>query len=79
VKELQVAAPVLGVRLLTLNASSESDFADVFTTLAQQRAGGLVTMGDTLFEALIGQLIALPLVMQSPRFMRRAGLWWLAG
>jgi putative tryptophan/tyrosine transport system substrate-binding protein len=59
VKELQVAAPILGVHLLILNASSESDFAEVFATLAQQRAGGLVIIGDPLFEAQRDQLIAL--------------------
>jgi putative tryptophan/tyrosine transport system substrate-binding protein len=59
VKELQVAAPVLGVRLLVLNVSSQSDFAGAFGTLAQQRAGGLLVMGDPFFYAQRDQLIAL--------------------
>jgi putative tryptophan/tyrosine transport system substrate-binding protein len=59
IKELQVAAPVLGVRLLILSASSQSDFAGAFGTLAQQRAGGLLVMGDPFFNAQRDQLIAL--------------------
>jgi putative tryptophan/tyrosine transport system substrate-binding protein len=58
-KLLQVAASVLGVRLLVLNASSQSDFAGVFATIVQQRAGALVVMGDPFFNVQRGQLIAL--------------------
>jgi len=59
IKKLQVAAPVLGVRLLILTASSQSDFAGAFGTLAQQRAGGLLVMGDPFFVAQRDQLLAL--------------------
>jgi putative tryptophan/tyrosine transport system substrate-binding protein len=59
VKELRVAASVLGVRLLILNASSPSDIAGAFGTLAQQRAGGLVVIGDPFFFAQRDQLVAL--------------------
>jgi len=59
VKELQVAAPVLGLRLLILNASNESDFAGAFETIAQQRADGLVEIGDSFFDSQRSQLIAL--------------------
>jgi putative tryptophan/tyrosine transport system substrate-binding protein len=58
-KLLQVAASVLGVRLLILGASSQSDFAGAFATLAQQRAGALVVMGDPFFNVQRDQLIAL--------------------
>jgi putative tryptophan/tyrosine transport system substrate-binding protein len=47
------------VRLLILSASSQSDFAGAFGTLAQQRAGGLLVMGDPFFNAQRDQLIAL--------------------
>jgi putative ABC transport system substrate-binding protein len=77
---LQVAASVLGVRLLLLTASSESEFTSVFATLVQQRAGALVVMGDPLFGTRREQLIALaahhavPAIYQSREDAAAGGL-----
>jgi putative ABC transport system substrate-binding protein len=43
-KELQVAARILGVNLLILNASDPSEFEAAFATLVRERAGGLVVI-----------------------------------
>jgi putative ABC transport system substrate-binding protein len=45
-RELQVAARILGVRLLILNASNPSEFAVAFAILARERVGGLLVGGD---------------------------------
>jgi putative ABC transport system substrate-binding protein len=57
--ELQGAARVLGVRLLVLNASSQSNFQTAIATLVQQRASALLVLGDPLFRVRSEELIAL--------------------
>jgi putative ABC transport system substrate-binding protein len=42
VRDLQEAAPRLGVQVVILTANAESDFPVAFATLAQQRAGALL-------------------------------------
>jgi putative ABC transport system substrate-binding protein len=56
---VQVAARSLGVRLLTLNASDQSEFEAAFATLVHERAGGLVLGSDPLFGNHSDQLAAL--------------------
>jgi putative tryptophan/tyrosine transport system substrate-binding protein len=58
-KELQVAARILGVRLLILNASDQSEFETAFATLVQQRAGVLLVAADGSFFRHLDQLVAL--------------------
>jgi putative ABC transport system substrate-binding protein len=58
-KTLRAAARVLGVNLLVLNASTSTEMEAAFATLVQERAGGLVVSGDTIFIALRGELLAL--------------------
>jgi putative ABC transport system substrate-binding protein len=58
-RELQVAARVLGLRLLALNASSLSDIETAFAILVQQRVGGLLVSTDNLFSNLREQLATL--------------------
>jgi putative tryptophan/tyrosine transport system substrate-binding protein len=58
-KELQVAARILGVRLLILNASDQSEFDAAFATLFRERAGGLVVGSGPLFVNRTDQLVAL--------------------
>jgi ABC-type uncharacterized transport system substrate-binding protein len=56
----QIAAHNLGVRLLVLNASSQSEIDTAFTTLVEQRAGALLVTGEPLFFGTArDQLIAL--------------------
>jgi putative tryptophan/tyrosine transport system substrate-binding protein len=56
----QIAAHNLGVHLLVLNASSQSEIDTAFTTLVEQRAGALLVTGEPLFFGTArDQLIAL--------------------
>jgi putative ABC transport system substrate-binding protein len=56
---LQVAAHILGVRLLILNASDPSEFEAAFATLVSERAGGLLVAGDAMFNINSNQIVAL--------------------
>jgi putative tryptophan/tyrosine transport system substrate-binding protein len=59
IKEIQAAARVLGLRLLVLNASSQSEIEAAFTTLVQQKIGALVVSADSYFVAQPTGLVAL--------------------
>jgi putative ABC transport system substrate-binding protein len=58
-KELQVAARVLGVRLLILNAGSPSEIDAAFATLVLERAGALLVSDDPVLNAQRVQLAVL--------------------
>ena len=59
VRELQAAAPTLGLKLHVLHASTESDFDTVFATVAQVRADALVIGPDQFLTSRIEQLARL--------------------
>ncbi len=77
---LQVAARVLGVRLLILNASSQRDIEAAFATLVRERAGALVISSDALFLTQRDQIVALaaryavPAIQQFREFTAAGGL-----
>jgi putative ABC transport system substrate-binding protein len=48
-KSVQAAANALGLQIVVLNASSETDFGSAFATLVQQRAGALVLSAEASF------------------------------
>jgi putative ABC transport system substrate-binding protein len=58
-KQQTEAANQLGVRLLTLNASSPSDIERAFATLVERQAGALLVGADTLFVGQRDELVAL--------------------
>jgi putative tryptophan/tyrosine transport system substrate-binding protein len=58
-KDAQAAARSLGVQVRLLHASTERDFAMVFQTLAQLRAGALLIGVDGFFTSRIGLLAQL--------------------
>jgi putative tryptophan/tyrosine transport system substrate-binding protein len=59
-RQAQAAAHTLGLQTIhLLQASTEADLDGVFSTLIQQRAGGLVITADTLFSAKSAELAAL--------------------
>jgi putative ABC transport system substrate-binding protein len=78
-RDLQVAARVLSVRLHILHASSERDFDSVFAS-SVQRAGGLVIGTDALFNSRSEQLAtlalryAVPTISQDREFVAAGGL-----
>jgi putative ABC transport system substrate-binding protein len=59
VKEAEMAARVVGVQLLILNATSPGEIDVAFATLAQPRIGALLVDSDTLFFVQRDQLVAL--------------------
>jgi putative tryptophan/tyrosine transport system substrate-binding protein len=93
--KLQEAARVLGVRLLILNASIQSDIEAAFVTLVQERAGALLIGTDSFFTSHRDQIIALaarnavPTIEEFREFTAAGGLmaygtsildaWRLAG
>jgi putative tryptophan/tyrosine transport system substrate-binding protein len=58
-KDLQSAAHVLGVRVLTLNGGTESDVAGAFATLVEQQVSALLISADTFFAAVRQQIVSL--------------------
>jgi putative ABC transport system substrate-binding protein len=57
--ELQSAAPLLGLRLLLLNASSPREIDEAFATLIAQRAGALLLGTDPFFISARDQVVTL--------------------
>jgi putative ABC transport system substrate-binding protein len=58
-RDVQEAAPRLGVQLVVLRANVESDFAPVFATLVQQRTEALLVCSSPFFHSWREQLVAL--------------------
>jgi putative ABC transport system substrate-binding protein len=79
-RELQAAARVLGVRLITFTASTPSEFEPIFVALELRGAGGLVVGGDPLFSTHSDQIVALatrhsvPAIYDRRKFAAAGGL-----
>jgi len=58
-REAQAAALALGVNLLVLNASSQSEIEAAFTTLVNKRAGALLTNSESYFMTQRDQFATL--------------------
>ena len=58
-RETQAAAQAIGLNLIILNASTESEIDAAFATLVQQRNGALVVTGDPFFVSRRDKLVAL--------------------
>jgi putative ABC transport system substrate-binding protein len=58
-KDVQEPARILGVGLLVLDASDESELEGAFATLVQRQAGALMTSADPLFFNQRDDLVAL--------------------
>jgi putative ABC transport system substrate-binding protein len=59
IRDLQAAVVALGLKLLLLNASTESDIEAAFTSFAQQRVDGVIVGSDPFFLSRRDQLVAL--------------------
>ena len=59
IKDAQEAASQIGVRLLLLNAPTESEFEPAFATFAQEGARALMVGADPFFNSRRAQLVAL--------------------
>jgi putative ABC transport system substrate-binding protein len=79
-KEVQSAAPALGLKLLLLNAGSEREIDAAFTTLAQQRPGALLVAASALFNSRRDQIVelaarqAIPAMYEHQEFAMAGGL-----
>jgi putative ABC transport system substrate-binding protein len=58
-KELQAAAPILGLHLLSLDASSPTDIEAAFAMLIERRAGAFLLGTDPFFITARDQIVAL--------------------
>jgi putative ABC transport system substrate-binding protein len=68
----QAAARALGVRLLTVNASTGGEIDAAFESLIQQQAGALLVSGDVFFyQNQRDQLLALAAVHRIPAIYNR--------
>ena len=80
IKETQLAAKGLGLKLDVLRASSKADFDSAFAALVQQRAGGLVVSADPFFISQRDELVALaarhavPAIYYAREFTEAGGL-----
>jgi ABC-type uncharacterized transport system substrate-binding protein len=83
--EMKVVANRLGVDLLLLHASGESDFDPVFLRLAEHRANALVITTEAFFISRIEQLArlalryAVPAIFQYRQFVAAGGLMSYGG
>jgi putative tryptophan/tyrosine transport system substrate-binding protein len=65
-RELQAAAPFLGLQVHRLQASNEREIDDAFASLVRLRASALVIAPDVYFNTRIEQLAALALRQAMP-------------
>jgi len=65
-RDLQAAAPALGLQIHVLHASTERDFDAVFTSLPRLRADAVVIGSDPFFNSRNQQLVALALRYAMP-------------
>src|SRR5262249_51453783 len=59
IRGVETAGRALGVRLLLLSASNDSDVAAVFATLVEHRAGALLVGGSIPLDSAREQIISL--------------------
>jgi putative tryptophan/tyrosine transport system substrate-binding protein len=85
-RQAQEAANTLGLQMIhVLQASTERDLDDVFSTLIQRRAGGLVITADTFFSGKSAELAALafrhavPTISPYREFVAAGGLMSYGG
>jgi putative ABC transport system substrate-binding protein len=65
-REIQVAARILGLRLVVVKASYQSDFEPAFATIAREQAGALVVGSDAVFRNYADRLLALAALQRMP-------------
>jgi len=80
VREIEVAARLIGVKVEVGTATAESDFEPTLATLAQQRPGALLVANDPLFAARRDRLVALvarhriPAIYSQREYVEAGGL-----
>jgi putative ABC transport system substrate-binding protein len=79
-RDVQEAAPRLGVEAIIFNAHGAGEFESLFAAMAEQKAGALLVTADPSFNSQRGQLIALaaryrlPAIYEFRQFAADGGL-----
>ena len=79
-EEIEAAAPQIGRQIFILTAGKGEEIADVFATLAERHAGGLVVQGDVLYTnrreefAVLAARYAIPAIYMWSEFTAAGGL-----
>jgi putative ABC transport system substrate-binding protein len=85
IRNLQVVAPAIGLKMHVLHASTERELDAVFANLAELRAGGLMIGTDPFFTSRVEHLAALtlryavPSIYQFGEFAAAGGLMSYGG
>jgi putative ABC transport system substrate-binding protein len=58
-KDLQTAAPALGVKIRPVKVSGAGELGDAFLMMRRERADALLVFGDALFRANLARIVAL--------------------
>jgi putative tryptophan/tyrosine transport system substrate-binding protein len=80
IADLQTAAPTLGVQLIVVNASTDSDLEPAFATFSQQHVGAILVGNSFFFNRRMEQLAvlaarhALPAIFPYHEFALAGGL-----
>jgi putative ABC transport system substrate-binding protein len=59
IADLQAAAPTLGLQIIVVNASTDSDLEPAFATFSQQRVGAVLVSPSTFYNGRMEQFAAL--------------------
>ena len=78
-RDVQEAAPTLGLQIQILNASTIGEIDAAFATLARERPDALFVAGDAFFVSRAVQFVTLTARDRIPAAYRSVNLWQPAG
>jgi putative tryptophan/tyrosine transport system substrate-binding protein len=74
-RDVRAAAPVIGLKVQILKASTDREIDAAFVSLVQARTGALLVSGDAFFNSRIEHIVglaarhAIPTMYQVPEFV----------
>jgi putative ABC transport system substrate-binding protein len=80
IREMQSAAETMGQQILVLRASTEREVDEVFATIVERKAAGIVYSASVFFQVVREQLVrlaarhAVPAIYEWPEFVKAGGL-----
>jgi putative ABC transport system substrate-binding protein len=78
ITDLQEAARKLGLQLVVVSASTDSDLEPAFASFSQQHVGAFLVGVSTFFNRRMEQLAALAAAMRCPRSSNTVSMLWRA-